>query len=404
MIPFDRSRLLDEGLPPEVRARRAMALDLAEAAVDAIESGRATVSALERLSPPSGMTGFAFGKASVAMARAAAPWVSRGILISLTEAEVAPFEHYVGAHPDPAPDAEAAGRAVAALARSLGPHDAALCLVSGGASSMLELARPSMSLDVTRRLIRRLREDGADISEQNAVRAACSELKGGGLARLIAPAPIYNVVISDVPGHPIEIVGSGPTFPPRPSPVATEVLARHGIDAILPEPRPGGLPVIRTEVAADHRVARKAVVEAAARRGLGVEDREGTFSGDASTFGRALARERFGGAWVWGGETTVIVRGAGVGGRNQEVVLGALAEGWGDGLLLSLGTDGIDGASDAAGALVDAHVVDEVARRGLDPAVALARNDATPLLDAVGATLRCGPTGTNVADLCLFLP
>ncbi|HJL16976.1 MAG TPA: MOFRL family protein, partial [Sandaracinaceae bacterium LLY-WYZ-13_1] len=107
--------------------------------------------------------------------------------------------------------------------------------------------------------------------------------------------------------------------------------------------------------------------------------------------------------WVWGGETVVHVRGDGRGGRNQEVVLGALSAGWSEGLLLCLGTDGIDGKSDAAGALVDAHAAARARRDGLDPAAFLANNDATAFFDAVGTTLRCGPTRTNVADLCLRL-
>ena len=130
----------------------------------------------------------------------------------------------------------------------------------------------------------------------------------------------------------------------------------------------------------------------------------GVYDGDASTLGRALADDPSAEPWVWGGETTVTVRGAGRGGRNQELVLGALAQGWPGGLLMAFGTDGVDGASAAAGALLDEEVAREARERGLDPEAALADNDSATFFERAGGSLRCGPTGTNVADLLIYLP
>lgn len=403
---FDRARILGGELPGPLRERRELALDLAEAALDSVEPGRCTRAALRRLVLPDEITAFAFGKASVAMARAAAELrrVRGGVLVALEPATVEGFTTFVGAHPDPASDASIAGRAVRDRARALGHDDTALCLVSGGGSSMLELPREGIELDTLRSAVRALREGGADIAELNAVRRACSQLKGGGLARLCAPAKVCNVVLSDVPGHPLEVVASGPSCaPPADAPDPRAVLARYGVALDLPPPGEGALPSIRTVVAASNETARRAVVGAGRRRGLTVEDRPGTFASDAASLGRSVAARPGEGAWIWGGETTVVVRGAGRGGRNQELLLGALAGGWSTGLLLAFGTDGIDGSSEAAGALIDEAVVTAAAARAMDPARALDDNDSSVFFDALGASLRVGPTGTNVADLLLYL-
>jgi len=402
---FDRARLLDRSLPDAIRARRSLALDLVEAALAAVDPEPATRRALEAIGLDRPVTAFAFGKASVAMARAAAAAapIRAGALIALEpDARVPGFAVVRGRHPDPAADAAKTGAAILAAAEALGADDVALFLVSGGGSSMLELPREGVTVDSLSALIRRLRGAGADIAELNAVRRACSRLKGGGLARACAPARVVNVVISDVPGHPVEVVASGPSCaPPLDAPDPEAVLARYRLDFGLPATaEEGPLPRIETVVAADHRTARRALIAEAAARGLAVRDREGTFEGEASALGRRLAGVDH--AWVWGGETTVTVHGGGRGGRNQELALGALVGGWSSGLLVAVGTDGVDGASDAAGALLDEAVVD--AARGLDPAGALADNDSGTFFERVGAALRSGPTGTNVADLLLYLP
>ena len=419
------------------RDRRARALDLAERALEAIEPGAATQRAIERLGPLDGATLFAFGKAAIPMACAAARSVALagGVVVaprvgsrgSASETgSPQPFVHVHvhededvheeglgaldvrwGSHPDPADDAVETGRAVLARASALGAGDAALCLVSGGGSALLELPAGTITLAELVRVTRELREGGASIDELNAVRRVLSRLKGGGLAAAMAPARIRNVIVSDVAPHSPSLVASGPTCPPpddAPDPQA--VLERYAIP--LPDSVRAQLAVrspaptldVCTEVAADVFTA------LAAMRAMepSLRDREGTFAGEARELGARIAAERGEGGWVWGGETTVALTGDGVGGRNQEVALGALAAGWSRGLLLCFGTDGIDGASDAAGALIDGAAQNEMRRRGLDPAAALAANDATPFFDAIGTTLRCGPTGTNVADVAIYLP
>ncbi len=413
---FDRERLLREVSGPD-RRRRARALELAELALAAIEPGAATERAMARLGPLDGATLFAFGKAALPMARAAVRHVALagGVVVAPRPSLGSPPESVPdpevqllwGTHPDPADDALETGRAVLARARALGADDTALCLVSGGGSSLLELPAGTVTLAELVRVTGDLRERGASIDELNAVRRVLSRLKGGGLAAAMAPARIRNVIVSDVAPNPPSVVASGPTsLPPEDAPDPVEVLERYAVP--MPESVRTRLAVdrrvpamdVRTELAADVFTARAAVRAADSS----IRDRPGTFAGEARELGARLAAEAGDGAWVWGGETTVAVRGTGVGGRNQEVALGALASGWSRGLLLCIGTDGIDGASDAAGALIDPASQNEMRRRGLDPAAALAANDATPFFDAIGTTLRCGPTGTNVADVAIYLP
>lgn len=404
-VRFDRTRLLGAELSAVDRQRRARAIDLAERAIAAVDPYAGTRCALERFAEDlDGATVLAFGKASAAMARAAcdALDVDGGIAITLAPIALPGLEVHVAAHPAPASDAELTGRAVLARALSLGAGDRALCLVSGGGSAMLELPKPGVSMATLDRLARELMRRGADIGELNAVRRSLSQLKGGGLARAIAPAAIFNVVLSDVPGRDPAVVASGPTFAP-PEGDVRGILERYelwrGLDtsaiAAILEPRPAVAIDARTELAGDNATARRAVSGE-------LVDRDGYFGGEARELGARIAAEAHGRGWIWGGESTVTVRGSGRGGRNQELVLGALSAGWSRGLLLALGTDGVDGSSDAAGALIDPPAVR--AASALDAARALDDNASHTFFDALGTQLRCGPTGTNVADLCLYLP
>ena len=419
---IDRGALLGAELDDVSRARRAFALDLAEAALEAVEPARATHRALDRLRGRGdaprlervgleGATLFAFGKAAIPMARAALQTASiaGGLVIALEPVALPPLEVRRGGHPVPAADAIATGERALAIAERLGAGDVALCLVSGGGSAMLELPGEGVTLDDIARLTRLAMERGADIAQLNAVRRALSRLKGGGLAAAIAPASIVNVILSDVPGHPLHVVASGPTLPPPAHPRAQDVLRALGLEGELPravrdslDRAPAlGWPRIVTELAADNGVARDAVV-GAARPGVHLSAREGTFAGEARALGARIAAEPDR-DWVWGGETTVTLRGAGRGGRNQEVALAALVAGFEHGLLLTLATDGVDGASANAGAIVDAAALAAARARGLDPAAFLADNDSASFFDAIGAAIRTGPTSTNVADICIAL-
>lgn len=357
-----------------VNARRERGLELVQIALAAIEPRSATRSALRRLQGQvdlEGCTIFAFGKAARGMAEGALDEVQpRGGLVHCFESgELGPLQLVRSAHPSPAPDAAERGHEALSLAHSLTSTDVALCLVSGGGSSMLECPRPGISLSDLRSETLALMRSGVDITTLNARRRELSLIKGGGLAAAIRPAMVITVIISDTPGAPLSTVASGPT-----------------------------LPADVTLVAADHLTARDAVLTAAPELRAVPE----LLQGEARALGAKLATTPPG--FVMTGETTVTVCGHGRGGRNHELVLGALqfwrARGHGQGLLLSIGTDGIDGSSDAAGAWCDEALL----QYAPDPASTLRDNNSHRYFKELGAQIKTGPTGSNVADLVISLP
>lgn len=385
----------------------------------------------------------AFGKASCAMAATVIELLDRtvfpgpGIAVVNDDnfAAVDRFEVLAAGHPLPDERGVRAALEVEAYARALGPHDRFLVLISGGGSALLPAPAPRLALDDKRLVTRLLLEAGAPIDELNAVRKHLSRLKGGGLARAAAPAAIDALIVSDVIGNDLATIASGPTAPdPTTFAEALAILDRRGIrdrvsravierleagkrGAIDETPKPGD-PVfadVRNEIIASNDQSLDACVARARALGYEVIVASRALGGEARAAGVALARalrsRRRGSpplALLAGGETTVTVRGHGRGGRNQEMALAfalaaeelRLASTW---TFLSGGTDGRDGPTDAAGAIVDPGTLARARRARLDPAAHLRENDSNPLLDAAGDLLRTGGTGTNVADLQVVL-
>jgi hydroxypyruvate reductase len=298
-----------------------------------------------------------------------------GILIDPTAVDLGVLRGRFGGHPIPSDEAATVGREVLELARSLGSEDTALCLVSGGGSAMLELPAPGVTVeDITVRT-RELLGAGVEIAEINAVRRSMSMLKGGKLAEEMAPARVVTVVLSDVLPHGPEVVASGPTI--------------------------GSTTLVR--VAADGRVAARAAAEAGRIAGCRVELWDKPVRGDARGLGRRLVRDSraHGHLLVAFGEPSVTVIGGGRGGRCRELALSALPGI--AGVLLAAGTDGVDGHPSGAGAIVDPAVARAVVAAGLDVGEALSENDSGTFFDRIESTVITGPTGTNVADLFLYL-
>jgi hydroxypyruvate reductase len=338
-------------------------------------------------------------------------------------------------HPIPDEASVEAATAIAELVSSADERDLVLCLVSGGGSAVLTLPEEGITLADMQHFTEVLLRSGATINEFNVLRKHLDRLKGGGLAQLAAPAPVLTLALSDVVGNPLDAIGSGPTVPdPTTWRDAGDVLDRYVLWEELPasivariqaglrgelEDTPGAAAPIfsrtRAMVVGSGLVACEAAAAEARRLGLEAlilstyvegEAREvahvlGGIVREVAASGHPLARPC---CMVAGGETTVTVRGSGRGGRNQELALAAawpLAE-LSNVLLVSIGTDGSDGPTDAAGAWVDGSTLARARELGLDPARALAENDAYPLLDAVGGLVRTGPTNTNVNDLMLL--
>ena len=331
-------------------------------------------------------------------------------------------------HPLPDEESLEAGERARRLAASAGAEDVVLVLLSGGASALLESLPPGVSLAELRRVTLALQHAGADIAELNTVRRCLSRLKGGELARWAAPARVVTLALSDVLGDRPEDIGSGPTVPsPTGSCQAVEVLARSGVGSTAPEamaalarlgerPSAPADPADRYHVIASNRLAAEAVAQEAARRGfrsqvvttfLQGEAREAgkLIGGCAASVLRHAVPFAAPACLVFGGETTVTVRGAGRGGRNQEVALGAALAlaGWDRTAVFSFATDGVDGPTCAAGAVATGDTLGRAAALGLSPYRALAANDSEPFFHALGDLWVSGPTGTNVNDLTLAL-
>ena len=393
-----------------------------EAALDRVHAGRAVERTLAALEPRA-WTVVAAGKAAAPMAAAArrvlGSRVRGGVVVTRDghgEA-VDGFELFLAGHPVPDARSVEAAEAVLGRARSLGPADALLFLLSGGASALLTAPVEGVTLEDKQRVTEALLHRDVGIASINTVRRQLSRIKGGGLARAAAPARLLTLAVSDVRGDPPEAIGSGPTVAdPTRARDALEILRRTDLldgvprrvrdrleaaeDAAPDAFQPGEYRVIaRLEDALD-----AARVEAL-RRGLRVrvlgrvldlpaEDAAGRLA-------RELARARGAGIdlLIAGGEPTVEVRGPGRGGRAQQLALALTLVARGEYRALVAGTDGRDGPTDAAGAIVDSRTLQRAPR---DARNALERNDAYPWLAEAGALLKTGPTGTNVNDVALI--
>jgi hydroxypyruvate reductase len=424
------------------RARlRQAASRILRAGLEACEPEALTLRALRRLAPraPRGrLLVLAAGKAAPAMARAAravlGDSIAHGVVVSPTSAAVPPgFEMHLAGHPVPNDGGLQAAAAVEASLRGLKADDVVLVLLSGGASALLPAPVDGIGLADKAATTSLLLRSGASIHELNAVRKHLSRLKGGGLARSARPARVVALLLSDVVGDDTSVIASGPTSAdPSTYASALRVLGDHGVLAAVPEavrrhleegaaglrpetPKPGDevFRRVSNHIVGSGSLAVSAAAREARRLRLRPEILTTRLEGEAREVARVLvailheraARGRA--ALLATGETTVTVRGAGRGGRNQELVLAAAAalEGFpGPALVASLGTDGVDGASDAAGGIADDSSAARARALGLAPIRDfLDRNDSWAFLATLGDLIVTGPTGTNVGDLVLLL-
>jgi hydroxypyruvate reductase len=325
-------------------------------------------------------------------------------------------------HPVPDENSVRGAQAVVELAEEAGPGDLVICLISGGGSALLTRPAPGLTLDDFQAVTDALLRSGATIDEMNAVRKHCSAIKGGNLARLADPADLVTLILSDVVGDPLDVIASGPTVPDSTSvDDAREVLRRYGVEEpqVLREtPKPGDAAFegVQNVVVGSNRTAAAAAVDEA--RSLGYEALLlGTYvEGEAREVAKVAAALAKGlrahgdplsppACLVWGGETTVTVRGEGKGGRNQELALAAALalDGWSDVFIMALATDGTDGPTDAAGAVVTGETMARARELDLDARAALEANDSYHFFEPLGDLIRTGPTGTNVNDLLFIL-
>lgn len=368
----------------------------------------------------------AVGKAANGMMEAARSAVPEGVptrCLIVTNYEnhrdIAGVACYGAGHPVPDGNGVIAGLAVEKLLREAGARDMVLALISGGGSALLPGPVKGVTLAEKAEVNRLLLASGADIEETNIVRQALSRFKGGGLLRLAAPAPVRSLILSDVVGDDLRVIASGPTVGPIADlATARDVAHRLGIWEQMPraaraalrrvEPA-ATLPATDAELVGSNRISVAAMAATAGRPVRIVDDPlTGPVTKASARVLDLAASTPPGTALLFGGETTVVLTGNGRGGRNQELALrvALLAEERGlpgDWLFLSGGTDGRDGPTDAAGAIVDGQSLSRMRASGADPRALLANSDSHAALAASGDLLITSATGTNVADLQIFL-
>jgi hydroxypyruvate reductase len=420
-------------------------VEIYRAAIAAVAPGPALIRALQHDRADGRVWLIALGKAAAPMAEAAvailtegrfqafpAPPLAGGLIVAPDET---PAPHpsllvVVGDHPEPAAGSIAAAAALDRLVKEIQPGDTVWVLLSGGTTSLIGAPQPGIAADELGALYGQLLRSGLDIKEMNRVRKRFTRWSGGRLARSLAHARVRCYIVSDVIGDDLAAIGSGPCVPdPSTAREVRDALVRAGLwdglgpslrqhlDAIergdLPEtPKPGDPVFARVEstLIATNRLALEAAGRRASEAGLVAEIVDSPFAGEAAIAGARIAERLVAGdtkprCLILGGETTVTIgdRVAGVGGRSQELALSAarVLRRMPAVALLSAGTDGRDGPTDAAGAVVDGTTWEAIAAAGRDPAGDLQHHDSYAALASVDALIKTGPTGTNVMDVVI---
>lgn len=403
---------------------RKQAVDLFQVAVNAADPAGAVARALqaEPVVPFDGkLIVLALGKAACAMMEEALrhlPPPTRAIAVTNAEnaRDIDGVELLIGEHPVPSSGSAAAGAALLDAVAGLGPEDYVLALISGGGSALAIAPVAGISLGEKQQANGVLLGSGLDINQMNLVRQCLSRTKGGGVLTAAAPAQMRALILSDVIGDDLRVVASGPTVGRVGTAAkAREVLRKAGVWHDMPEAVRQHLeldtavaPVraAQNQIVGSNRVSLDAMAAACSGAQIVEDELTGDVADAAARVLQAMESSAGPQTLIFGGETTVRIKGDGLGGRNQElalrVALGAQHLG-GDWVFLSGGTDGRDGPTDAAGGLVDRGTINRMQAAGLDPQAILDNNDSYHGLQAAGDLLTLGGTGTNVADVQLFL-
>ncbi len=422
------------------RILRRHALSIFRAALAASDPAGAVTRELKRLNLEKYRAVYVVGagKAGASMGKAAEKVLGRRIAGGLINvkyghtAKLRRIELNECGHPVPDERGVAGADRIAAIAESAGERDLVVCLISGGASALLPLPAEGITLEEKQSVTRLLLECGADIHEINTVRKHISRIKGGQLARLASSATVEAFLLSDVIGDDLDVIGSGPTAPDASSyaragaifekygiasrvPASVRDRIDAGVKGLIPEtPKPGD-PIflrVRNTIVGSNRLALRAAAKRARALGYRTLVLASGIEGETREIARmhaAIAREMATtgqpiqppACVITGGETTVTIKGSGLGGRNQEFALASAMgiAGLSDTVVLSAGTDGTDGPTDAAGAIADGKTLE----RKPDAQRFLAGNDSYHYFESLGDLVITGPTNTNVADVRIIL-
>ena len=405
-------------------ALRRDADEIINASLAAVQPDAAVQRTLQDFCPGDGKTLLvAVGKAAWQMAKAALDTLGRvdgGIVITK-------YDHVRGelpgvlcmeaGHPVPDENSFAATEKALELVHALSADDTVIFLLSGGGSALFEL--PLIPGDELQDITRQLLACGADIVEMNCIRKRLSAVKGGRFAQACEPAKVLSIVLSDILGDPLDSIASGPAYPDGSScEDALRVVEKYGLRlspealALLHKETPKTLNNVETHINGSVRELCAAAAGAAAALGyepVFLTDRLSCEAREAGRFLASILKSHAGSdsslVFIAGGETVVHLTGSGLGGRNQELALGACEgiAGLSGAAVFSVGSDGTDGPTDAAGGYVDGDTLAALKTAGLDLYAVLQNNDAYHALGAVGGLIVTGPTGTNVNDVAVAL-
>jgi glycerate-2-kinase len=451
----NKEQLVRNGETPLNQNARALALKSLESALKAIDPKQIIKSKLSLKNSILHVDGYSFnlkkfknvyviggGKASGSMAEALEQVLGKYIksgfvnVPSGSKHKTDIIELHEASHPIPDEAGVKGTRRMLEIAEQAKEDDLIVCLISGGGSSLMPLPRGEISIADKREITNDLLKCGATINEINTVRKHISDFKGGWLAKKAYPATILNLILSDVVGDPLDFIASGPTVPDSTSfGDAVKVLEKYGLwnnapasirkvlsdgkKGIIPEtPKAGdeAFKKVFNVVVGNNRLASLIAQEHLKSEGLNTLLLTATLEGEARHVGimlASIAREistsgnpvpKPAGI-IAGGETTVTVTGKGLGGRNQEIALAATRnlKGTNGVVVASLSTDGVDGPTDAAGAVVDGKTLDRAAEMRLTPEKYLAENDSYHFFSKLGDLIFTGPTGTNVNDISVIV-
>jgi glycerate 2-kinase len=420
--------------PGDAAAMRALLRRMFDAAIGAAQPALCVPPHLPP--PPRGrLVVIGAGKASAAMARAVEDnWAGdlSGLVVTRYGYEVPcrRIEIVEAAHPVPDAAGLAAAGRILSMVQGLGREDLVLCLISGGASALLVLPLPGLTLDDKQAVNRALLKSGATIREINCVRRHLSAIKGGRLGAACHPAQLITLLISDVPGDDPVDIGSGPTVAdPTTCADALAILRRHAISVppnVLqllesgrgesPKPGDARLAGTQTRIIAAPQMALEAAAAVAREAGMAPMILGDSIEGEARDVGKVMAgiaRQVVTHGQpcappcvlLSGGETTVTVRGAGRGGRNVEflLALGIALDSQPGVYAIAGDTDGVDGSEDVAGAIVTPDTLSRARAQGINPGTSLANNDGHGFFESLGDAVVTGPTLTNVNDFRAIL-
>lgn len=447
----NKKQLINNGKTEALKKVRSLILDCYEAALSQVEPDRLVKSKLSLKDSTLCINGLSFdldkfkkiyvvggGKASGEIAstleQLLGRWITKGI-VNVPKGNKPKTERIVlheASHPIPDQAGVEGAMQMLKIAELAGEGDLLICLLSGGGSSLMPLPREGLTLEDKQELTQALLKSGANINEINTVRKHLSAFKGGNLAKKAYPATVLSLIISDVVGDRLGDIASGPTAPDEstfqeavnvlkkyhiwenaPLPVQDILIqGQQGIIAENPKPNNAAFKKVHNIIIGSNQTACKAAQEFFEAKGTETHLLTSSLEGEARQVAATLATQirkaialKKPICLIAGGETTVTVNGKGIGGRNQELALATAIQlkGLERFVFASLSTDGVDGPTDAAGAIIDGDTLNHAALLGLNPKQFLLENDSYGFFSKLGDLVFTGRTGTNVNDIAIMV-